>query len=311
MRVSTLGNSRPVFGERTNARVQYRVKPTQSPKQVSFSPALAGTENSPTLSTTKKGKALQSALRPVRRYGNNKALATNQGAKLQRSLSQRLAAERRERERELEPDTAILTKVASLLESKLSDIKDAHQEALLEIEVEKKKKMEKIYLECVIEQKLARHKEKMDDETFAHDLAVMQETIATLRDNNDILRRENKELIDEMDEIKHENKRLFEKTASYNKAILKIKAEIAEEEKNNAELQSSFDFLKMRKTQYENSRFLADQDIEDEHEQAMELRKKLERVVAEIDNRCTERRFSDAVKTAVSKDLARVDAKCA
>ena len=300
MRVSVHGNSRPVFGERTNSCVPNQVKSTQSPKKVSFSCHLVRTEITP--SPSKKRHVLKSSLRSVRRYGNKKT--SNPVPKPQRTMAERLA----ERDREVEPDNSILRKVASLLESKLSEIKEEHEEALMEIEEEKQKEMEKIHQECLIEHKLARSQQKKEDETFSHDLQVMKEMIAALRDTNQIMKRENEELMDDVDEIKNENKRLFDKTSSYNKAMRKIKAEIAEEEERNQELQGMVGFLKMRKKEYENARFEADQDIADERAEAAELRSKIENVVAEIDKRCTERGFVNAVNIAVSKDFAAVEA---
>ena len=117
-------------------------------------------------------------------------------------------------------------------------------------------------------------------------------------------------MIPEAQEVKAENELLYEKTASYHRAAQKAKAEITEEERRHQELRDTFEFLKMRKVEYENARFEADQDIEDEREQAVELRKKIEKVVAEIDDRCSssERGFADAVNVAVSKDFERVNA---
>ena len=59
------------------------------------------------------------------------------------------------------------------------------------------------------------------------------------------------------------------------------------------------------------STFEADFDIEVEQDQARELRGKIEKVVAEINRRCTQEGFAEAVETAVSKDLASVDASLA
>lgn len=219
-------------------------------------------------------------------------------------MAERLA----EHEQEVEPDKAILRNVASLLESKLSEIKKDHKETLAKIEEEKQKEMEKIRRECLIEHELAEHKRKEEDETFTQDLQVMKEMIKTLQDMNGIMKRENEELNDDVDELKNENMRLCDKTVSYNKAIRKIKAEIAEEEKRNQELQNMVNFLKKRKKEYENARFEADQDITDERAEAVELRRKIESVVSEIDKRCPERGFAEAVSVAVSTDFAAVEA---
>uniref|UniRef100_A0A7S3KVM4 Uncharacterized protein n=1 Tax=Amphora coffeiformis TaxID=265554 RepID=A0A7S3KVM4_9STRA len=306
MRVSTKGNQRPALGERTNSGLPtpFQVQSTAD-KHVEFSTDPIDMENI-TAKEPKKlvpKRSLQSALRPTGRYGKG-VIDMNPHHVMTRSLSQRLAVEREE---EFEPDASMLRQCISLLQSKLSEAQDAHEETLIQIEEQKKRDMAKIYRECV-----AKHEKKVqkEEETSSHDTDVIRETIDTLRDYNSILRKENRELLDDIDEIKSESDQLMEHTANYQKAIDKVKKEITEQQLRNDELQSTVDFLKMRKREYEDAKFAADLDIEAEREEAIVLRKKLEIVVAEIDRRASQRAFADAVRVAVGKDFERVESSC-
>jgi len=302
MRVAAKGNQRPALGERTNSGVllsPVEVLSTDS-KHVDFSVDCIDMENLTAKEPSRpipKG-VLPSALRPSGRYG--KGVVNMNQTVMTRSLSQRLAVEG-----EFEPDASMLRQCISLLAAKLSEGQDAHEETLLQIEEQKKRGMAKIYRDCV-----AKHEKKVreDEETSSHDTDVIRETINTLRDHNNILRKENRELMDDIDDMKGENERLAEHTANYHKAIEKIKKEIAEQQLRNDELQGTIDFLNMRKREYKDAKFAADLDIEAEREEAIALRKKLEAVVAEIDQRASQRAFAEAVRSAVGKDFEMVDA---
>ena len=290
------------MGERTNSGVRqpFEAQSTDD-KHVSFSTDPVDMENLTAKETKRQVRksVLQSAIRPTGRFG--KGIIDMNPPRMTRSLSQRLAAER---EDDFEPDASILRQCITLLKSKLSDGQEAHEETLIQIEEQKKRGMAKIYREC-----MAQHKKMVreEEETSSHDTDVIRETIDTLRDLNSILRKENQELMDDIQDMESENERLIEQTARYQKAMDKIKMEITEQQLRNDKLQSTVDFLKMRKREYEDAKFAADQDIEAEREEAIELRKKLEHVVAEIDRRASQRAFADAVRVAVGKDFEMVE----
>lgn len=303
MRVSTKENRRPALVERTNPSVPKPFVQSKNGKRVSFSTHPACSENVPVKET--KGRASkstntpQSALRPTGRYSKGRI---NKNPPTQTtSVWQRFAPQR---EDDFEPDAATLRQCIALLKTKLSEAEEAHQETLIQIEEQKKCDMAKIYRECV-----ARHKKvvREEEETSTHDNDVIRETIDTLRDHNNILRNENTELTDDINEIENENRRLIEQINRYKTATEKVKLVIMEQQKRNDELQGTVDFLIMRRKEYEDAKFEADQDIEAEREEAVELRKKLESVVAEIERRASQRAFAEAVRVAVWTDLATVD----
>lgn len=248
-------------------------------------------------------KQKKKSIKETCREGRTTSLATLSSSK-SNGITERID----KRRAAIKQDKVALTKVASLLESKLTRIEEDHKETLLQIEEQKKRDMAKIHRECMVEQKRVLRRQREDEESSSHDVEVVRETIHTLRDTNKIIRRQNQDLMEEIDEIKAENRRLFEATGNLYRAIKKVQEEIKLQEERHAHLKQAEQFLKSRKREYENARFEADQDIDMEKEKQQELRRKLVNVVAAIDQRCPERGLANAIYNAVKKDFAEIDA---
>lgn len=296
------------LAERTNVGADDPGIRSVSPKKVCFSAELVKTKDlrSP---VKRNGCCIKSALRNTQRYqkkGIENTCAGREG-RAQGFVNSTISSRVVRHEAEFEPDSVILRKVVSLLETKLADTQEAHKEALLQIEEQKQREMAKIYREALIEHKLAKHQQKKEEESSSHDAEVVRETITLFRENNNIIRRQNQEMMDEMEELEQQNNRLQGQIERFQKAIEKAKTTIGKAKEQQKELETTVEFLKARKTEYEDSKFQADIEIELEREEADTLKKKLEKIVEAIDQRCSDHCLAETIDVAVKKEFARID----
>ena len=203
----------------------------------------------------------------------------------------------------LQSDITALTKWSLYLEAKLADVKEDHWESMLQITEHKNRELARIKREANLHHRELVRERREEEESSSHDIEVLGETIELMRENIQIMTRQNRELKDGIEQLEEENKMLREKTDFLYQAIAKMNHEIQTAEEHQAKLKEAKHFLKERKREYEHARREADLDICLESDQAHELRRKLVRILAEIDDRCPDNRLVDSIYTVVQEDL--------
>jgi hypothetical protein len=202
----------------------------------------------------------------------------------------------------------ILQKAVSYLETKLCSINEEREESLLQIEEEKKRTMARIHQKHVAEKVIQRWEDKQEEESSAHDVDVIHETIELAREANRLLRQQNNELIEEMDIMAYENELLAKRIENWHCASAKLRQEIADAETLNHELYGAIEFLKTRKHEYEQARLEADIDIELEKECKAQEKYKVEKILLTLQSRYSESGVVDAIHDATNNEISRMKA---